>query len=105
MEMEMITKIDVDLPQGWQLVEYSELNHHITLIDNLGRVIRLDAESVFKYTCPACNMELFARSNHGRIKCHCGARMNPVWGEAQMCFIPKDAAKNDDEDVDPGAKV
>lgn len=92
MEQTMTTKITTNLPPGWCLAEYSELNHHITLIDNLGRTVRLDAEHVVKYTCEECGEELFARQNHGKLKCgQCGGVMTAVWGEAQLCFIPKDA--------------
>ena len=99
-EKMMVAKIQADLPPGWCLVEYSELNHHITLIDSLGRTVRLEAEHVVKYTCTGCKEEIFARSNYGQIKCQCGSRMIPVWGEAQLCFIPKDETR--DEDTEPG---
>lgn len=97
----MVKRLEIDLPPGWTLAEYSELNHHITLIDNLGAVLRLDAEHMVKYTCEKCEEEIFARSNHGVLRCPCGYNMHPTWGEAQLCFVPKHATG---EDTDPQVK-
>jgi len=94
LETTMIKKIEAELPAGWGIVEYSELNHHITLINELGDTMRLDAEHMVKYQCSLCDMELFARSNHGPLRCHCGGEMLPVWGSAKICFVPKHLEEN-----------
>ena len=101
--MTMVQKLEIDLPPGWTFAEYSELNHHITLIDNLGNVLRLDAEHMVKYTCEKCSEEIFARSNHGRLRCPCGYDMSPHWGQAKLCFVPKSWPLAD-EDTDPQVK-
>jgi len=95
--MEMAQRIEVHIP-GWHLAEYSEINHHIVIMDAYGNTVRLDAEHMVKYTCEECGEGLFARSNHGRIKCPCGYRMTPSWGQAQVCFVPK---VEEEEDTDP----
>jgi len=87
--MAMVKSVDVHLPDGWSLVEYSELNHHITFIDNLGRTVRLDAEKLVKYSCDNCGREMFAKEDHGQLKCECGQQMTIIWGQAQLCFVPK----------------
>ena len=105
METFMTQRLEINPPPGWQVKEWSELNAHITFIDNLGRIVRLDAESLVKYTCEKCGEEMFARSNHGRIKCPCGYHMNPVWGEAQLCFLPKNEPEEIEETTDPQVLV
>lgn len=102
MELQMGKYLEIQPPPGWDVKEWSELNAHITFMDSLGRIIRLDAEEMVKYTCEKCGEELFARSNHGVIRCPCGYDMNPTWGEAQICFLPKDEPRDEDEPTDPG---
>lgn len=88
---EMGWTFQADLPEHIVGVEYAENNHHIKLINKFGDELKLDADHMVKYTCDACGDQLFARSNHGSLKCpYCGGNMEPVWGSAQLCFIPEE---------------
>jgi len=72
----------------------------------LGNTTKLDAEHMVKYTCDTCGEELFARSNHGKLKCFCGYTMTPKWGEAQLCFMPDDGEVDKFEaDTSPEVKI
>lgn len=110
MEASMGWRFQADLPECIVGVEYAENNHHIKLINKWGQELKLDADHMVKYTCDECDDQLFAKSNHGVLKCpYCGGEMQPVWGAAQLCFMPEQESdfahcvepEAENEDTDP----
>jgi len=90
MELAMVKSIQANLPLGWELVEYSELNPHLVLKDAKDVETRLEAAEMVCHKCDRCKNILLAESNRGVLMCpYCGGSMPPTWGEAELCFIPE----------------